>query len=305
MAERRRLALFVFDRNNDYQALLEQDAEQAARRHRLELTVHFADNRLSEQVEQIRSAVASDAKRSVDAILVSPVSEVALTPFVQMAARAGIAWVFLNRWTDAMNDLRDQHRGVPLFSVSADQDEVGVVHARQIGELWRPGDECIYIQGPLGTSSSRKRLASTERTLSGSGKTLTVLHGDWSREGGQSVMAQYLRMLSHAQIRGLVVASQNDAMAIGAREALGQWNTARSSATLAADFIGCDGSPQFGQALVSSGKLSATVVIPPVAGRAIDELVASDRTGQVPASEIIVPVSSYPSIGAIRSLRSG
>jgi ABC-type sugar transport system substrate-binding protein len=303
MAEIRRVALFVFDRDNDYQALLEQDSEDSARRHRLELAVFHAENSLPKQVEQIRGALVGSTMRAPDAILVSPVSEVALMPMVHVAARARIAWVFLNRWNDAINDLRGEYPGVPIFTVSADQDQVGTVHGRQIARLWRPGDECVYIQGPLGTSSAKRRLAGTERELAGSATTLTILHGDWSRQGGRDVMSQWLRMLPRASMANLVVVAQNDSMAIGAREALLEWNVGHR-ATLQADIVGCDGSPEFGQAMVVTRQISATVVIPSVSGRAIDQLVASERAGHLPTAEIRVPVESYPSVEAIRSLRT-
>lgn len=298
MAERRRLALFLLDEHNDYQALLEQDCVQIARRNRLELGVFSAANDLNKQVEQIRSVLSGAAMRVPEAILVSPVSEVALMPMVHVAARSGIAWVFLNRWNDAVNALRDQYPSVPIFSVSADQDQVGTLHGRQIAKLRRPGDECVYIQGPLGTSSAKRRLASTQRELNGSGAALTVLHSDWSRKGGKDVMTQWLRMVPRASVSGLTVVAQNDTMAVGARDALNEW----SQGAVSADIVGCDGSPEFGQHLVATGELTATVVIPAVTSRAVEELLHSER-GPRPAAEVAVAVRSYPSIEALRSTR--
>lgn len=298
MPERRRLALFLFDQGNDYQALLEQDCIQAARRHRLELTVFHADNSLNRQVDQIRNALASGSN-APDAVLVSPVSEVALMPMVHVAARSGVGWVFLNRWNDAISELRLQYPTVPIFSVSADQDQVGTLHGRQLARLCRPGDECVYIQGPLGTSSAKRRLAGTQRELSsGSCATLTILHSDWSRDGGRNVMTQWLRMLPRASVSGLVVVAQNDSMAVGARDALAEWDPGGASA----DIVGCDGSPEFGQQMVATRQLSATIVIPAVTSRAVDELIASDK-GNRSSPEVPVAVRSFPDLESIRSLR--
>ena len=62
---------------------------------------------------------------------------------------------------------------------------------------------------------------------------------------------------------------------------------------------GCDGSPSFGQRLVMTGELAATVVIPPVAGRAVDEIVSMLDKGRPPHAEIVIEVSSYPGLEVV------
>jgi hypothetical protein len=64
---------------------------------------------------------------------------------------------------------------------------------------------------------------------------------------------------------------QNDNMAMGAREAVEQSFEAAGKA-VPADLrvLGCDGSVAFGARLVIQGKLSATIVVPPVSGPAIN-----------------------------------
>jgi ribose transport system substrate-binding protein len=237
--------------------------------------------------------------RALDAILISPVSDVTLLSMLHVAAQAGVAWVFLNRWNDAIRELRQHYPKVAIFSVSADQEQVGTLQGRQILRLWRPGDECVYIQGPLGTSSARRRFEGAQQQLSASAVPMTVLHSDWSRAGGMRVMAQWLEMLNpHSRTR-LIVAAQNDSMAMGAREAFEQWSARSASGVVRASLLGCDGSPSFGQLMVQTGRLVATVVIPPVAGAAIEQLVRYFRSGWMPPAEITLPVRSYPGLEEI------
>jgi hypothetical protein len=64
---------------------------------------------------------------------------------------------------------------------------------------------------------------------------------------------------------------------------------------------GCDGSPRFGLPLVKAGELTATVVIPPVAGIAVEELAAALAGSGIPPAEIVVGVSSFPDLPALES----
>ncbi len=60
--------------------------------------------------------------------------------------------------------------------------------------------------------------------------------------------------------------------------------------------VGWDGLPSFGQRLVTEGQLTATVFVPPVAGKAIEELFSVLRGGRPAPPEINVGVECYPSL---------
>ncbi|HZU82835.1 MAG TPA: hypothetical protein VE987_07965, partial [Polyangiaceae bacterium] len=124
-------------------------------------------------------------------------------------------------------------------------------------------------------------------------------HADWSADGGFAAMTNWLGIFGRRSLPGFVVAAQNDDMACGARKALLEW--LRSGRSLAEDprIIGCDGVPSFGHRLVTEGQLTATVVVPSVANRAIEELTAARANRRAPEAHVVVEVESLPSVEAL------
>jgi ABC-type sugar transport system substrate-binding protein len=108
-------------------------------------------------------------------------------------------------------------------------------------------------------------------------------------------MNQWLEILENRPLPKLAVGAQNDAMAMGARAALER--LARRRSDLSVDripIVGCDGSPGYGKRLVDDGRLAATVVMPPVAGIAVNELAAWGGGRPRPPAEIVLRPTPYP-----------
>jgi ABC-type sugar transport system substrate-binding protein len=291
-----RIALFLQNAANDYQCLLRDDCQATAIRRDLLLTVHSADNDGEVQLRQIRTVLASPRSQWPTAILVTPVREVGLRAVAHEATSQGIGWVSLNRWSDYLLELRRDFPRVPVFSVTADQTEVGRIQGQQLRCLLGDTGEVVYIQGPLGTSSAQKRTAGLRQELERCPDIrLVSFNSDWSSEGGERVMGDWIHIFPRGKLPRFVVGAQNDSMASGARRALLQWaETEDKMASIS--LTGCDGTPAFGQRLVKEGKLTATVVIPSVGGRAIEELASVLAGGRPSSAEIVVSVSSYPTL---------
>ncbi len=97
---------------------------------------------------------------------------------------------------------------------------------------------------------------------------------------------------------GLVVA-QNDSMAIGAHaRTLLSAAVERQRPDLASyRIVGCDGTHRaHGQTLVHEKMLSATVILPPTAERAVEEIASALRNGQPPPQDLALDVTSFPEI---------
>ena len=78
-------------------------------------------------------------------------------------------------------------------------------------------------------------------------------------------MKGWLEIFTSGKLPSFVLAAQNDDMASCARRALFEWASAARPLELdKLRFIGCDGSPAFGQRLVTEGELTATVAVPSV-----------------------------------------
>jgi ABC-type sugar transport system substrate-binding protein len=288
--------LWLFLRGaGEYQDLLHQDCADAARRHGLVLRVVSADDDASRQTLQIQNCLDAAKSRKPLALLVCPVREAALVSVAHATARAGIGFVVLLRSSAYMTELRDELPEVPVFSVLCDQWEIGRIQGRYFRALLPDGGEVVYLRGPLGTSSAVRRFEGVQEVLAGSRLQLFTATTDWTLEGGETAMRQWLAILEHRPLPKLAIGAQNDAMALGARAALEQ--LARRRADVAVDeipIVGCDGSPGYGRRLVDGRKLTATVIMPPVAGIAVSEIAAwSSGRPRIPA-EIVVRPTPYP-----------
>jgi ribose transport system substrate-binding protein len=219
-------------------------------------------------------------------------------PLIHEAARANVAWVMLSRWNDAIHEFRRQYSKVPIFAVLPDHVEIGRIQGQQLRLVLAPGDELIYIQGPRATYSTRRRLMGIEKEL-GNVHDFRWAHynADWSVAGGESAMASWLSTFTTRKSPEFVIAAQNDNMAMGARQAVQEWaNRGGQLPARHLRVLGCDGVPRYGQRLVTTGDLLATVIIPPLSTRALQEVVACFRTGKQPPAEIDVAVQSYPAL---------
>jgi ABC-type sugar transport system substrate-binding protein len=299
-----RIALFLLSNDNDYQRLLEEDCLAASRRRNSTLRVFSANTDHDTQERQIRTALALPAAQRPTVLLVCPVREASLRTVAREAAAQGIAWVLLNRWSDYVLALRTEFPNVPIFSVSPDQHEIGRIQARQFRLLLPSGGELLYIRGPLGASSAQRRFSAMQEELAGLPFKVTAINSDWTYDGGQRAMQEWIQIFRRQTFPEFLVGAQNDSMAMGARQALLEWASAGQRAVEHVRFTGCDGLASYGQRQVSDGELVATVVVPSVAGRAIDELV-STAPGRAPSAEILLRVTSYPDLPTLeRALRA-
>ena len=289
------LALFLHDRVNNYQLLLRDDAEKTARRYDHKVVVYSAEKDADSQTRQIRSVIGDNKSNPPTAVLVSPVRESSLIGAMSDAAAQRIPWAYLCRWSDTVHSIRRDHPGYSAFSVAADHTQIGRLQGQILARLVTDKHELVYIQGPQGTSSVSRRHAALRHEL----ECLPSLrwapfYSDWSTEGGANVMRSWLSNFKRGKLPEFAVCAQNDDMAYGARMALveGGYISRADHPTI----VGCDGLATFGQRLVSEGMLTATVVVPPVAGRALDELFRALSLKVTAPAEVSVEVLVYPTL---------
>src|SRR5215471_20069222 len=158
-----RFIVSLITQDNDYQIEQAASAEEAARRLDLDVQVIFADNDSIQQSQQILKFIQTNSEAHPDGIILESVSGTALPQVARAAAAAGIGWVVLNRGADYIPQLRRAHR-VPIFSVTADNEEVGRIQGRQIGGLLANGGTVLHIQGPSDSLTAKLRADGMEKT---------------------------------------------------------------------------------------------------------------------------------------------
>jgi ABC-type sugar transport system substrate-binding protein len=309
----RKIALFLANAENDYMQALKVEAEAAAARAGFDLEVAFAGldpGKISiEQPQQIYRALSRVPAERPVAVIIFPLLDVAHTMKEVLAARIGV--IILNRLPPQIEELRAAHPGLPIFAVSTDQVEAGRVQARQLRALAPDGGLVLAVLGhPLATSTT-DRANGLRQALEGSSVRLTTVSGDWGLASGEQAVAKWLRQpFNKEPLRA--IACQNDAMAAGARRAVQKLATEDAFAYLRRiPILGIDGSPTFGQKMVDSGELTATVVMPPITRTAIDLLARALKGEAIPA---FVPLAPKPhpaqggrstTIASWRSLATG
>jgi ribose transport system substrate-binding protein len=284
-------------KDNDYQAEQSASATEVASRLGVKINVIYADNNAVNQTQQLVKIIQDKVQRP-DAILVEPVG----TPMYQVAkaaVAAGIGWGILNREADYIPELRRAAAQVPVFAVSPDQEEVGRIQGKQLAAIATEGN-ILYIEGPSTSSAANLRTKGMLSTKP-SKVEVKVLKADWSERGAYHAVTSWLSLSTSSQLHIRAVVCQNDAMAMGAREAFASLPKAARDQSLNIPFTGCDGVMKTGQEWVRSGQLRATVVIPPMAGLALEMLAKAVTTGSMPAERTLCAPRSFPALAEIRA----
>jgi ABC-type sugar transport system substrate-binding protein len=287
-------------RDNDYQAEQAAAATEVASRLGVKISIVYAGNDAVNQSQQLVTIIQDRAQRP-DAILVEPVG----TPMPQVAraaVSAGIAWGILNREAEYISELRRVAQ-IPVFALSPDQEEVGRIQGKQLATLATEGS-VLYIEGPSSSSAATMRtkgmLATKPRQVE-----VKMLKGDWSENSGHQAVHSWLSLSTSKHMHIRAVIGQNDAMAVGARKTFLGLSQAEREPWLNVPFTGCDGVTKTGQEWVRNGQLRATVVIPPMAGLALEMLAKALQTGSMPAERTLCAPRSFPPIAEINARSVG
>src|SRR5215831_1475995 len=138
--------------DNDYQMAQASAAEQAARKLAMDLELMYSDNDAVTQSTQILKAIQAPADSRPDAIVVEPISSIALPQVARAASEAGIGWAVLNRAPDYLRQLRATAKS-PVFAISSNHAEIGRIQGKQIAALLPRGGMVLYVEGPSRSSA--------------------------------------------------------------------------------------------------------------------------------------------------------
>lgn len=291
-----RFVLSLITRDNDYQREQAKAAEAAAHRLKVDLEILYADSDSVTQSSQILDAMHK-YKASLSGILVEPAGGTEFPQIGRAAVSAGVAWVVLNRGASTLEELR---RGTtPAFAVSADHTEVGRIQARQLAAILPDGGFVLCVQGPTNSLASRNRMIGLQEAKPANLTLKVVKSNNWTEEGGHHAVASWLRLTTSLQQQIHAVSAQNDFIAIGARKAFEELSGMNGKISSRLPFLGVDGQPSTGCAWVNQGLLTATIVVPPVAGSALEAAVAAISQKKQPHNLQLIASNSFPALEAL------
>ncbi|HYW98575.1 MAG TPA: substrate-binding domain-containing protein [Candidatus Elarobacter sp.] len=290
-----RFLVSLITKDNDYQMEQAADAKAAAAELDVEAQIIYANDDAITQSTQLLKAIQAEPSLRPSGILVEPVGATSFPQVAKTAAGTGIGWAILSRHAEYAIELRKTARS-PVFSVSADQVEVGRIQGRQVAALLPRGGSILLIQGPSLSSVSRERYTGLQELLAPN-VHVTTLRGRWTEESAHQSVCSWLRLMAAQRLRIDLIVAQNDAMGIGARKAIDETiPDPERDQWLSIPIIGCDGVPRTGQAWVRTGQLAATVIVPPNTGEAMTLMAKALRSGTAVPEHSFTASAPFPAI---------
>ncbi len=294
---RRRVLLSLTMEDSVYQRAEAQAAKAAARKHGFDVELIFAKGDAIAQSDQLLRVIQSPDNRP-DAIMLEPVGT-GMIRVAQEAAKVGIGWVVVNREVDYVPELRRTSR-TPVFAVTTNHVETGRIQGRQLNALLPNGGFVLYLQGPTSHPVVEKRHQGVLETKRQEIE-LRALNGQWQESVACDVVSSWLRLPTSRGLRSLVVAAQNDFMAMGARKAFSQVTKRPASKTPVVRYVGCDGLEEQGHRWVQAGLLDGTVCCPSLTALAMDLLAKELRHGVAPQPLTLADPVSYPPLERLQA----
>ena len=290
-----RFLVSLITKDNDYQMEQAAAAKAAAAELGVEAQIIYANDDPITQSTQLLKAIQAEPSLRPSGILVEPVGATSFPQVAKTAAAAGIGWAILSRQAEYAAELRKAARS-PVFSVSADQVEVGRIQGRQVAALLPRGGAVLLIQGPSVSSVSRDRHTGLQELLAPN-VHVTTLRGRWTEESAHQSVCSWLRLIAAQRLRIDLIVAQNDAMGIGARKAIEETiPDPEREQWLGIPIMGCDGVPRTGQTWVRTGQLAATVIVPPNTGEALTLMAKALRSGTVVPEHSYMTPTPFPAI---------
>ncbi len=297
-----RYLVSLITKDNDYQMEQAAAARAAATEMGVEAEVIYAGNDPITQSTQVVKAIQSEPSQRPHGIIIEPLGATAFPQAAQAAASAGIGWAVLSRRAEYARELGKSARS-PIFSVSADQGEIGRIQARQVMALLPRGGSVLFIQGPSVSSVSKERHEGLMELLPAH-VHLTNLRGRWTEESAYQSVCSWFKLMAAQRLRIDLVLAQNDAMGMGAKKAIQEIVVGPERDNwLGIPITGCDGVPRTGQTWVRTGELKATVIVPPSSGKALTMMTDALRKGTTITEHIFTAPVPFPEIEKLTPLK--
>ncbi len=295
-----RILLSLITDQNDYQREQAAAARREAGRLGALLDIVYADSDPLRQSSQLLDAIYGKGVAKPDVILCEPAGTT-MPQVAQAAVSAGIGWGVLHREAEYLTDLRKNAK-VPAFVVTTDQKEIGRIQGRQFGALLPKGGNALYLQMPAGIPASQARTEGMMATKPGT-VNVRMLRAQFTEESALNAINAWLQLSTSHEARINLIAAQNDTLALGARRALEAGTSGlEKDYWMSLPYLGCDACPETGQEWVKRGLLAASVVLPVVAGVALEMAVRALESGVAPAQQTVIKPVSYPALESLKPL---
>lgn len=256
-------------------AMVEGNKKYAAEHYPdVDLIVTDGNNDAAKQVADVESLIAQGIK----VLMISPLTEQALTPVVKEAMDAGIKVVTLDRKVNTPVTAHVGGENLPL----------GVGAGEFLAKKLNGKGNIIELQGTAGASATVDRNKGFADAIAKHPdmKVVASQNCDYTRDKAVKFMEDMVQRFGPGQIQA--VYAHNDEMALGAIQVLEAAGRLKEVAV-----VGIDGQETAFEA-VKDGKLAATFVYPFVAPEGIETAYKIAKGEQVPETITLPTVSVTP-----------
>lgn len=230
------VSMALFDDN--FLTIVRNAISQEMKTEQIKGQIEDAKGDVAQQLQQVQNFIGQD----VDAIIINPVDTNAVKPIVDLAAKAGIPLVFVNR-----------KPAIPLAGkmafVGSDSEQAGRLQMEALAKRMDFKGNVAILLGDLANESTRERTKGVKEVVAKYPglKVVQEQTAKFTRNDAVDVVSNWMTAGDNIQ----AIASNNDEMAIGALQALGK----NADGILVA---GVDGTPDALQ-MIKNGKMVASV----------------------------------------------
>ena len=240
---------FVISHKDEYLGALDQAAKSAAEATGITLTTIDCADDMDKQIDYVRAAQVEGA----NAVMVVLADDTRADEIIDAAGDMKV--VFVNRIPSDLSVLDESH-----VYVGSDEETSGTYQGEMLAEqLKAEGKDSInyiMLQGTAGLLHTVKRSENVLKALSDAGIQANALTEpvDCGYDRNKAMEQVNVMIADGVDLSDAVIISNNDAMALGALEALKQHNVDTSSIKI----VGIDGT-NAGLQAISDGTMAATV----------------------------------------------
>lgn len=276
-----------------YQVLQEKEARKEASAAGIDLEIVFATG--FDHLRVIRKRLRDEAASRVDAVIIEP-SSVSFTGLLLKQLKGETGFVLLNAWSPEVEGVaRDWGKGLPFGTVSTDHLGIGRIQGQQVRTLVTKAGHVLCVTGPPGSSAAVQRLEGLKSVLGSETTLYEAAAGYWTESDGGAAFDRWYRIYSKRALKVDAIAAQSDELALGVRRAAeAVEDPVHRAMLLKSPLLGVDACPDYGQKLVDSGRLTASVTTPATTGEAIRHLRDFWERGKPMPLQALTPPEPYP-----------
>jgi ABC-type sugar transport system substrate-binding protein len=242
----------------------------------------------------------SDLDRPLDAVVMEPAT-VANMDLILKDLQGRTGAVLLNAWDPLVETYHSGWgSGFPFGTISMPHTKFGELQGRQVSAVVAQGGSILVVTGPSRSSAAAERLQGLKSTVRPDIQVFDIDAGQWNETEGALAFSSWYGVFKSRRETIEAIVGQSDDLAVGARRAATTVPNAEHARMFAqAKYLGVGAVPGFGKERVDDGTLYASIVAPPNAGTAIDNL------HEYWATRRALPLRSFSEVVPYPSSRDG